>query len=173
MELKGEQQIALPQESVWQALNDPAVLQKCIPGCELIEPSGENEYKVVMSVSVGPIKAKFNGKLLLTDIVAPVSYKIVFEGSGGAAGFGKGSAAVVLQSGDNGTALAYNASAQVSGKLAQVGMRLIEGVARKLADEFFLRFRKSIEPEAMAESAAEAPQDTPAPRGFLSGWRKS
>jgi carbon monoxide dehydrogenase subunit G len=140
MEMTGEQIIAVPQQKVWEGLNDPEVLKACIPGCETIEKVSDNEYRVAMTAAVGPVKAKFNGKLLLADLNPPTSYTLSFEGSGGAAGFGKGGAQVALAPEGAGTKLSYKANAQVGGKLAQVGSRLIDGVAKKMADEFFQRF---------------------------------
>ena len=141
MEMTGEQRIAAPREAVWAALNDPDVLKACIPGCESIDKQSDTDYKIVMLAAVGPVKARFTGKLAIEDSDPPQGYALVFEGSGGAAGFGKGRAAVAL-SGDepDATLLSYTASAQVSGKLAQVGSRLIDGVARKMAGDFFGRF---------------------------------
>lgn len=162
MELKGEQILALPREQVWEALNDPAVLKQCVPGCEAFEPDGDNAYKVVMTASVGPVKAKFNGALTLSDIEPPVSYRLAFTGSGGAAGFGKGSAQVALATVDAGTSLTYSVQAQVGGKLAQIGARLIDGVAKKMADEFFARFTRVVAgpPDASASDAAAADTTT-------------
>lgn len=144
MELKGEQIIELPREVVWNALNDPAVLQTCVPGCESFEPTGENQYKVVMMVAVGPIRSRFTGKLVLSDIIAPQSYKISFDGSGGVAGSGKGHADVSLESVGGKTKLNYSVKAQVGGRLAQVGARLIDGVAKRMADIFFEQFKQNI-----------------------------
>ena len=141
MELTGEVNIPLPQQRVWEGLNDPSVLKDCIPGCEEITEEGPNEYKVVLMAAVGPVKARFNGKLQLTDVVEPSSYVLNFEGSGGAAGFAKGGATVTLTSeGEAATRLSYRAEAKIGGKIAQVGSRLIDGVARKIAAEFFERF---------------------------------
>jgi carbon monoxide dehydrogenase subunit G len=153
MDMTGEQLIALPQQRVWEALNDPAVLKACIPGCEIMEKVSDSEYRVVMSASVGPVKAKFSGKLLLSDLKPPNSYALAFEGSGGAAGFGKGSSTVTLSPADGGTRLAYTAHATVGGKLAQVGSRLIDGVARKMADEFFAKFKQTLAPATTASAA--------------------
>jgi uncharacterized protein len=150
MDMTGEQIIALPQQRVWEALNDPAVLKACIPGCETMEKVSDNEYRIVMSASVGPVKAKFNGKLLLSDLNPPNSYALAFEGSGGAAGFGKGSSTVALSPTDGGTRLSYTAHATVGGKLAQVGSRLIDGVARKMADDFFTKFNQTLAPATAA-----------------------
>ena len=155
MEMSGEQRIALPQAQVWAGLNDPEVLKASIPGCESIERVSDTEYKVAITAAVGPVKAKFNGKLLLSDVNAPTSYRLAFEGSGGAAGFGKGGAQVSLAPDGGGTKLSYVANAQVGGKLAQVGSRLIDGVAKKMADEFFQRFNEKLAGPAPAPAAAE------------------
>ncbi len=158
MELRGEQLIDLPREAVWQALNDPAILKQCIPGCDSFESSGENMYRVIMTAAVGPIKAKFTGKLSLSDIKPPSSYALSFDGSGGAAGFGKGNAGVELTATPNGTQLSYTVNAHVSGRLAQVGARLIDSVAKKMADEFFSRFKSVLiaadGPSAAADAAS-------------------
>ena len=164
MEMSGEQHIPLPQQRVWEALNDPEILKACIPGCESIERVSENEYKVAMTAAVGPVKAKFAGKLLLSDIDPPNSYSLAFEGSGGAAGFGKGSAQVNLAPEGGGTLLTYRATASVGGKLAQIGSRLIDGVARKMADDFFIRFNKTVAPAAEpAVPAGSGQAEAPAP----------
>jgi hypothetical protein len=144
MEMTGEQLIPVPQDKVWQGLNDPEVLKACIAGCESIEKVSDNEYKVIIVAAVGPVKAKFAGKLLLSDLNPPNSYSLSFEGSGGAAGFGKGGAQVSLKTEGAGTRLSYSAKASVGGKLAQVGSRLIDGVARKMADDFFVAFNQKL-----------------------------
>ena len=156
MEMSGEQHISLPQQRVWEALNDPAILKACIPGCESIDRVSDNEYKVAMTAAVGPVKAKFSGKLFLSDINPPNSYSLAFEGSGGAAGFGKGSAQVSLAPESGGTLLTYKAQASVGGKLAQIGSRLIDGVAKKMADDFFIRFNKTVAnaPESLSPVTA-------------------
>ena len=140
MEMTGEQLIPLPQEATWKALNDTAVLKDCITGCESIEQSGDNEYQIVMTARVGPVSAKFKGKMTLADVRPPDSYRIMFEGQGGVAGFAKGEASVHLTQQDAGTRLAYTAKAMIGGKLAQVGSRLIDGVAKKIAGDFFTAF---------------------------------
>ncbi len=163
MEMTGEQLIALPQGDVWRALNDPEILKACIPGCETIEKTSENEYRVAMTAAVGPVKAKFSGKLLLSDLQPPNSYSLSFEGSGGAAGFGKGGAHVSLKPEGAGTRLSYTAKASVGGKLAQVGSRLIDGVAKKMADDFFTAFNKKVAgevPRAPASAAAPSTAET-------------
>jgi carbon monoxide dehydrogenase subunit G len=166
MEITGEQLIPLRQQRVWEALNDPGILKACIPGCESIEKISDTEYKVVMTAAVGPVKAKFNGKLLLADLNPPHSYSIAFEGSGGAAGFGKGGAQVSLLPEDSNTRLTSRATASVGGKLAQVGSRLIDGVARKMADDFFARFNATVAP---APAAATKPAPTQ-PRDLRWAW---
>lgn len=142
MEMTGEQLIPLPQAATWKALNDTAVLKDCIPGCESITQTGENEYDVVLTAKVGPVSAKFKGKMTVTDSNPPNSYRLVFEGQGGVAGFAKGDATVNLTPEGNDTKLAYAAKATVGGKLAQVGARLIDGVAKQLAGKFFEAFSR-------------------------------
>jgi hypothetical protein len=161
MEMTGEQLIPVPQQRVWEGLNDPEVLKACIPGCETIERVSDTEYRVAMTAAVGPVKAKFNGKLLLADLNPPNSYTLSFEGSGGAAGFGKGGAQVALAPEGAGTRLSYKATAQVGGKLAQVGSRLIDGVAKKMADEFFQRFNLQLAGPAPAAEMAIAVEKGP------------
>jgi uncharacterized protein len=164
MEMTGEQIIDQPQSKVWEALNDPAVLKDCIPGCDTLDRISDTEYKMTMTAAVGPVRAKFNGKLNLSEVNPPVSYTIAFEGSGGAAGFGKGSAQVALSPEGNGTKLSYSAKAQIGGKLAQVGARLIDGVAKKMADDFFSAFKKRLTPVAAeATTTASAQPGTSAP----------
>ena len=157
MEMTGEQLIPLPQQSVWEALNNPEILKACIAGCESMERVSDTEYKVTLSAAVGPVKARFNGKLLLTELNPPTSYSLAFEGSGGAAGFGKGGASVRLSPEGSGTRLSYSAKATVGGKLAQIGSRLIDGVAKKMSDDFFVKFNQTLSPAhaAVAAPAAE------------------
>jgi uncharacterized protein len=145
MELTESHSLPVPQQRAWEALNDTAILKACIPGCESIEPDGETGYAVALTAAVGPVKARFKGRMELTDIDAPRSYTILFEGQGGAAGFGKGSAQVTLAAeSENATTLTYTANAQVGGKLAQIGSRLVDGAARKIAAEFFKRFGEQL-----------------------------
>jgi uncharacterized protein len=159
MEIIGTQTIPAPRATVWAALNDPEVLKKCLPGCEAVERMAEDEFKVVVVTSIGPLRARFNGVLRLTEVNAPVSCVMVFEGQGGAVGFGKGSSAVTLSETPAGTDLAYNAQAHVGGKLAQVGSRLIESVAKKMTDDFFKAFRKQLAPDAVPDAAAAGGAD--------------
>jgi len=142
MEMKGEQLIPLPQEATWAALNDTAVLKDCIPGCDSIEQAGENEYVMVMTAKVGPVNAKFKGRMKVLNADPPRGYMLVFEGQGGVAGFAKGEATVALSPQDGSTKLEYTAKATIGGKLAQVGARLIDGVAKKIAGQFFEAFNK-------------------------------
>ncbi len=144
MEMTGEQLIALPQEATWKALNDTAVLKDCIPGCESIEQTGDNEFQLIMTAKVGPVSAKFKGKMTLSDVVPPTSYTIVFEGQGGVAGFAKGQASVNLEPQDNSTKLGYIVNAMIGGKLAQIGSRLVDGVAKKIAGDFFTAFNARV-----------------------------
>jgi carbon monoxide dehydrogenase subunit G len=167
MEMTGEQLIPLPQQRVWEALNDPGILKACIPGCEGIEKVSDTEYKVVMTVAIGPVKAKFNGKLLLADLNPPHSYSIAFEGTGGAAGFGKGAAQVSLLPEGSGTRLTYKATASVGGKLAQIGSRLIDGVAKKMSDDFFAKFNETVAP---APGRAASPAGKGKPRRGVPAW---
>jgi hypothetical protein len=157
MNITGERTIAAPQLAVWEALNDPDILRSCIPGCDEMERVSDNEYRLGMLAVVGPVKARFTGKLLLSDIVAPERYALRFEGSGGAAGFGKGLANVQL-SADAGTQtqLSYTADAQIGGKIAQVGSRLVDGIARKIAEEFFTRFEARLSGGTQGETADAA-----------------
>ena len=163
MELTETHTLPVSQQRTWDALNDTEILRACIPGCESIEPDGENAYLVTLSAVVGPVKARFKGRMQLTDIEAPNTYSIVFEGQGGAAGFAKGNTRVTLEAdGDTATKLSYTASAQVGGKLAQIGSRLVDGAARKIAGEFFKRFGAQVGGDgggAMAPDGTEPAAD--------------
>jgi len=154
MDMQGSRQLAITQQQAWDALNDPAVLKACIPGCDKVEPTGENQYAIGMAVKIGPVSAKFAGKIVLSEIVPPTSYTINFEGQGGAAGFGKGNSAVLLKPNDAGCELSYTVHASVGGKIAQLGQRLIDGVAKSMAEDFFKRFddtMRTAHPAAYAE----------------------
>ena len=140
MDMQGSRQLAITQQQAWDALNDPAVLKACIPGCDKVEPIGENQYAIGMALKIGPVSAKFAGKIVLSEIVPPASYTLNFEGQGGAAGFGKGNSAVLLKPNDAGCELSYTVHASVGGKIAQLGQRLIDGVAKSMAEDFFKRF---------------------------------
>ena len=149
MEMTGEQQIPVSQEKTWQALNDLDVLKACIPGCESIVQSGDNQYDVALTAKVGPVSAKFKGKMTLSDLDPPNAYTLAFEGQGGVAGFARGNASVRLTpESEDATKLAYAVKAAVGGKLAQIGSRLIDGAARKLAEQFFSAFNKHVSASA-------------------------
>ena len=145
MDMTGEYLIAAPRDAVWAALNDPEILKSCIAGCEELVRSGENEFTARVTAKIGPVKAGFGGKVTLSDIDPPNGYKISGEGEGGVAGFAKGGATVALADKDGGTLLSYDVEAQIGGKLAQLGQRLINGSAKKLADEFFANFAKAVQ----------------------------
>lgn len=138
--MTGEQLVALPQDEAWRALNDTQILKDCVPGCDSLEKIGENRYQLAMTSKIGPVSAKFKGVMTLEDVDAPRSYRMVFEGQGGVAGFAKGQATVTLIPEGDGTRLTYAVKAMIGGKIAQLGARLIDGVARKLADDFFKCF---------------------------------
>jgi carbon monoxide dehydrogenase subunit G len=144
MEMTGEQLVPASQQDTWKALNDPEVLKACIAGCESIERTGENEYSVLMVARVGPVSAKFKGKLSLSDIRPPTSYSMAFEGQGGPAGFAKGGAHVSLSAEGEQTRLRYEAKASIGGKLAQIGSRLVDAAARKVSDDFFRAFNEKV-----------------------------
>jgi len=145
MEMTGTRTIAADRATVWAALNDAEVLKACVPGCEALTGTPEDGFDAVVKQKVGPVKATFKGGVTLSDVDAPNSYRITGEGKGGVAGFAKGGAFVTLADVEAGTELAYEVEAKVGGKLAQLGSRLIDGFARKMADEFFDRFQAEIE----------------------------
>ncbi|HEX7329572.1 MAG TPA: carbon monoxide dehydrogenase subunit G [Casimicrobiaceae bacterium] len=156
MDLSNTRTVPAAPAAVWEALNDPAVLAACLPGCESFERTDDGAFKVTMTARVGPVSARFNGRMTMTDVDSPNAYTLHFEGQGGAAGFAKGEARVSLApSGAAETALTYVAKAQVGGKLAQIGSRLIDGAAAKMADDFFARFAAHLTPPA-AEGAGAA-----------------
>ena len=169
MEMTGEQLIAAPQQAVWDALNDPEMLKQCVPGCESIDPIGENTFQVQMVARVGPVSAKFKGKLTLSDINPPNSYSIAFEGQGGPAGFAKGGAQVRLMLEGVQTRLTYDVKASVGGKLAQIGSRLVDAAARKVASDFFKSFNAKVgllhgEPEEKKNPDHDEHHPQPVPR---------
>jgi len=144
MTMSGEVQLPATREAVWTKLNDPVVLKSCVPGCEQLDKVSETEFQAVASIKVGPVKARWKGKVRLSDLDPPNGYKISGEGEGGVAGFAKGGATVALADKDGGTLLTYNVEAQIGGKLAQLGQRLINGAAKKTADDFFANFAKAV-----------------------------
>jgi carbon monoxide dehydrogenase subunit G len=166
MDMQGKRHLAVTQQQAWEALNDPEVLKACIPGCDRVEATGDNQYAIGMAVKIGPVSARFAGKILLADVLPPTSYTLNFEGQGGAAGFGKGNAKVNLSPAVEGSGceLSYTAQAQVGGKIAQVGQRLVDGVAKSMAEDFFRRFEQEMQrqhPDAYA-------QPEPAPEAIAS-----
>lgn len=140
MEMLGTRQLGVTQQQAWEALNDPETLKACLAGCDKFEATGDDTYTVGMAVKIGPVSAKFTGKVTLTEITPPQSYKLSFEGQGGVAGFGKGASSVTLTPNDAGCELGYTVQAQVGGKIAQLGQRLVDGAAKSMADDFFKRF---------------------------------
>lgn len=144
MDVDGEERIAAPREVVWQALNDPEILRQCVPGCQSLEKLSPTELVTTVRIKIGPVAASFNGEITLSNINAPESYTISGEGKGGIAGFGKGAADVVLLEDGAETILRYQAKAQVGGKLAQMGSRLIDSTSRKLAQQFFADFNAAV-----------------------------
>jgi carbon monoxide dehydrogenase subunit G len=156
MDMTGEYTIKAPREAVWAALNDPEMLKGAIAGCEELVKDGDG-FKATVVAKVGPVKAKFGGRVTLSDLDPPKGYTITGEGQGGAAGFAKGGAKVQLEEAADGTVLKYTASAQIGGKLAQIGSRLIDGTAKKMADDFFSAFAASVESKAGAMPASAAP----------------
>ncbi len=150
MTMTGENILPADRATVWEKLNDPEVLKACIPGCEELERTEDNGFRAVAKVKVGPVKATFKGKVVLSDIDAPNGYTITGEGEGGVAGFAKGGAKVQLADVPEGTKLTYDVEVQIGGKLAQLGGRLINGVAKKYADEFFANFAKVVGAEEAA-----------------------
>jgi hypothetical protein len=165
MEFSGEYRIPASRQKAWDALNDPAVLQQCIPGCESLEKLSDTELKATVRMKIGPVSARFGGKVTLSDIDPPNGYRISGEGQGGAAGFAKGGAVVKLAETEGATVLSYTADAQVGGKIAQIGARLIDGAAKKLADEFFSKFSEVVGEGAPAPDAATAGAMTDAMAG--------
>jgi carbon monoxide dehydrogenase subunit G len=168
MDMTGQRALKATQQQAWEALNDPEILKACIPGCKAFDADGDNAYSVAAGIKIGPVAATFKGKVQLTDIVAPTSYKLNFEAQGGVAGFGKGESSVELKPLDSGCELHYTVHSTVGGKIAQLGQRLIDGVAKNMAEDFFKRFEAELEkrypqpevaPPADAAAAA-APSST-------------
>jgi carbon monoxide dehydrogenase subunit G len=166
MDLSGEYRIPAPAPRVWDALNDPEILKLCIPGCKTLEKTSDNTFASIVTSKVGPISATFNSKVTLSDLDPPRGYTISGEGQGGAAGFAKMSARVTLTEDGTDTRLSYRASAEVGGKLASVGSRLVQTVAKKNADDFFAAFAKQLggSREAVPAVSPETPALAPRPR---------
>ncbi|MEE8189561.1 MAG: carbon monoxide dehydrogenase subunit G [Kiloniellales bacterium] len=165
MQMSGEYRIEAPRETVWAALNDPEILKQAIPGCEEIEKVSGTEFTAKVKTKVGPVSAKFSGAVTLSDLDPPKGYTISGQGKGGPAGFAKGGAKVSLEEDGDATILRYEANAQVGGKLAQIGSRLIDATAKKMADDFFSSFAEVVGGPAPAEAAPEAPATAEAAPG--------
>jgi hypothetical protein len=166
MELQGERLIPAPRELTWAALNDPEFLKACITGCESLEKAGDDAFTAVVAVKVGPVNARFKGHLKLLNVQAPTSYTMQFDGQGGAAGFGKGSADVVLEEVEGRqTRLKYSSRAQVGGKMAQIGSRLVDAAASKVAEDFFQAFETRLR-----EQVGAAPPPAPEARPSKALW---
>jgi len=162
MDMSGERRIEAPRRKIWDALNDPEVLKACIPGCDSMERISDTEMKASAAIKIGPIAARFGGKVTLSDIDPPNGYTISGEGQGGVAGFAKGGATVRLREEGSATVLSYDVNAQVGGKIAQLGARLIDASAKQMADVFFDRFSARLAPPAAA--AETVPEVAPVPR---------
>jgi len=162
MDMTGEFRIPAPREAVWKALNDPEVLKRSIAGCEELEKTSDTEFTAKVTAKVGPVKARFAGKVTLSDLDPPNGYTIAGEGQGGAAGFAKGGAKVRLEPDGDGTLLKYTVNAAIGGKLAQIGARLIDGAAHKMAQEFFASFAANVAgPAPVAATGAAVPVEAP------------
>lgn len=176
MEMQGSRTLAVTVQQAWEALNDPAMLQACIPGCEKFELTEPDTYAVTTAIKIGPVAARFSGRVRLSDIVPPQSYTLGFDAQGGVAGFGKGQAAVSLVPTDAGCELSYTVQSTVGGKLAQLGQRLIDGASRSLAEDFFRRFDEALAlryPAATSDATtapSEPPAQAPASTPLLPAW---
>jgi carbon monoxide dehydrogenase subunit G len=159
MELQGEQRINASREAVWRALNDPRVLAKCVPGCEDIRRISDTEMEARLLAKIGPVRAHFSGRIVMHDVVPAERCRIAFQGSGGAAGMATGESTVTLTADDGGTRLNYTVQAAVGGKLGQIGGRLINASARKMADEFFQALNEQLAPDAAPPSSVSSSPD--------------
>ena len=163
MDMTGQRTLQVTQQQAWEALNDPDILKACIPGCQKFEPVGDQKFAVAAGIKMGPVSAVFNGSVQLTDIVAPQSYKLNFDAQGGVAGFGKGESAVEIKPLEKGCELHYTVHSSVGGKIAQLGQRLIDGVAKNMAEDFFKRFEAELEKRYPPSEAPPANETAPAP----------
>jgi len=172
MELTGDRLIPAPRARTWEALNDPETLKACIAGCESLERTGEDGFTALVAVKIGPVSARFKGSLKLSNVQPGSSYTIHFDGQGGAAGFGKGSADVALADEAGQTRLRYTARAQVGGKMAQIGSRLVDAAAAKISEDFFQAFETKLREEVgvPAEVPAEAPAAAPSVLARYGWW---
>lgn len=167
MDMSGSHRIEASRDAVWAALNDPEILRQCIPGCEEVVRQSDTEMTAKVVAKVGPVSAKFAGKVTLSDLDPPNGYTITGEGSGGAAGFGKGGATVTLSDDGGATLLTYTAKAQVGGKLAQIGSRLVDATARRMAEEYFARFTQIVGPAPAETAPTEAAPAEAAPQAVV------
>jgi uncharacterized protein len=170
MKMSDTRQIAAAPEEVYAALLDPDMLRQCVPGAQEVTGTPEEGFEAVVVQKVGPVKATFKGQVTLSDQVPNRSLKISGEGKGGAAGFAKGAADVRLEGKDGGTELSYDVDAKVGGKLAQLGSRIIDGFAKKMADQFFNNFQSALEGPEEAETAEAAPDTAEEPAATKKGW---
>ena len=176
MDMTGQRVLKATQQQAWEALNDPEILKACIPGCKKFESTGDNAFAVAAGIKIGPVAALFNGNVQLTDIVPPTRYKLNFDAQGGVAGFGKGESSVELKPLPEGCELNYTVHSTVGGKIAQLGQRLIDGVAKNMAEDFFKRFEAALEeryPPAQTTAdngAAAAPASSPASASGMPTW---
>jgi uncharacterized protein len=166
VDMQGSRTLAVTQQQAWEALNDPEMLKACIPGCEKFELTEPNTYAVTTAIKIGPVSARFNGRVVLSDIKPPESYKLSFDAQGGVAGFGKGESAVLLKPTEGGCELSYTVHSSVGGKIAQLGQRLIDGAAKSLAEDFFRRFDEELQRRYPATPGAVV---APAPARPASG----
>jgi len=170
VDMQGTRQLAVTQQQAWEALNNPEILKTCIPGCEKFELTGENTYAVGTAIKIGPVAARFNGRVVLSDIVPPASYKLGFDAQGGVAGFGKGESAVLLTPHAGGCELSYTVHSTVGGKIAQLGQRLIDGAAKSLAEDFFRRFEEELQRRYPAAAGEVLTLPAPAAKAGLPAW---
>lgn len=170
MDMAGERLILAPQNTVWSALNDPEILKACIPGCESLEATSESEMTAVAAIKLGPIAARFSGRIKLSDVDPPNGYTLSGEGKGGPAGFAKGAAKVRLAPVPEGTLLTYTVEAQVGGKIAQLGARLIDASAKSMADQFFTKFAEQVQALVPKSATATVPRSAPADSRAATPW---
>jgi uncharacterized protein len=160
MQMQGSRQLSTSAQQAWAALNDPEILKQCIPGCQKFDLEAENTYAVAAQIKIGPVSAKFTGKVTLSDIEPPKRYTLNFEAQGGVAGHGKGVSHVELVENEQGVELKYTVESQIGGKLAQLGQRLIDGAAKSMADDFFKRFEKALEQQSSMTEPGDQAQST-------------
>ena len=172
MDMPGRRGLHVTQAQAWDALNDPEILKSCLPGCDKFELTQDNVYSIGMGIKIGPVSAKFAGKVTLSDIQAPNSYTLHFEAQGGVAGFGKGESQVSLHPHAEGCELKYTVHSTVGGKLAQLGQRLIDGAAKSIAEDFFKRFDEALQAKYPSVDAASAPANaqTSSSSGSVPSW---